>query len=531
MRILQSFWSRPSKSNNYQDDFGRYGGGWISEKYHAMSWALSCLNFKRFYEEVELYTDNDGSNWLIDKLGLPYTNVVKTLDQINNYNSSLWALAKTYTYLQQDSPFLHADSDVYIWQPFSRDFLNNRVFAQNIEYDRADNPIGIYINSIENLPAKLEYTPQFLTDIAESYQKKGRIEAINTGIIGGQDVGFLKSYARFVFDFLDKNNSVVFESSDMNLVEQLFLYCLAKDKDLPVQFLFEEEKAVSASAYASMIQFNLAPIVKKYIHLVGYGKKREDCCSQVALRLKYEYPLMYNHINSLYKGSVINYPRGGTVNPIMPGLEGSFHNTCLLLQQQGKKYNRTSYSSFITTVDKILSEAEGVDGDLLLGDIYEIEKFYYLWIDHYKVRKGDNGIADRLLGLLYNSEVSEFLNYKFTLNIPFIKTAFVNFAYPANFSVSDLTRMIPGLGEINNESHKDLVLLKMGDSDTIHVKPLSGWEILLAYFDGEEINGNELIELIRDGGIQEGKDIEDLAIFVLSFLTMNSLYFNYLRLV
>jgi len=50
---------------------------------------------------------------------------------------------------------------------------------------------------------------------------------------------------------------------------------------------------------------------------------------------------------------------------------------------------------------------------------------------------------------------------------------------------------------------------------------------MLAYFEGTEINGHQLIELLKEEGVQQ---IDDLPIFVLSFLTINSLYYNHLKL-
>lgn len=38
-----------------------------------MSWALSCLQLKQSYDKVELVTDSEGAELLINKLHLPYT--------------------------------------------------------------------------------------------------------------------------------------------------------------------------------------------------------------------------------------------------------------------------------------------------------------------------------------------------------------------------------------------------------------------------------------------------------------------------
>src|SRR5882672_5621390 len=135
MKIIQTFWTAPIRKNKTDDPFGRNAGGWNSEKYLSMSWALSCLKFRQFYPQVELFTDNEGEDWLINKLRLPFTHVDKSLNTFNDYPSDLWALAKLKTYALQNTPFLHADGDVYIWKAFNPDFIRNELFTQNIEYE------------------------------------------------------------------------------------------------------------------------------------------------------------------------------------------------------------------------------------------------------------------------------------------------------------------------------------------------------------------------------------------------------------
>lgn len=59
MKIVQSFWSKPIQmalSLNNARSFGR----WRSKKYFYMSWALSCLTFKKHYPTIELVTDEYG---------------------------------------------------------------------------------------------------------------------------------------------------------------------------------------------------------------------------------------------------------------------------------------------------------------------------------------------------------------------------------------------------------------------------------------------------------------------------------------
>src|ERR1700730_5036463 len=129
MKIIQSFWSKPSREISSDKSMG----GWLEKKNNYMSWALSCLQFRSFYDEVELVTDRYGYDLLINQLELPYTNVKIVLDDLNDFHSDLWALGKIYAYSLQDEPFIHADGDIYIWEKFSDKIENAELVAQNIE--------------------------------------------------------------------------------------------------------------------------------------------------------------------------------------------------------------------------------------------------------------------------------------------------------------------------------------------------------------------------------------------------------------
>ncbi len=106
MKIIQSFWSKPSYKKKNVKLHDRNNGGWTDKKYNYFSWALSCLQFRKYYDDVELITDEIGYNILIEKLKLPYTKVDVCLDKINHYHEDLWALGKIYAYSIQNTPFI-----------------------------------------------------------------------------------------------------------------------------------------------------------------------------------------------------------------------------------------------------------------------------------------------------------------------------------------------------------------------------------------------------------------------------------------
>jgi hypothetical protein len=107
MKIVQTFWSSPHPAAHTMGGVENTGG-WLSAEYHWQSWALSVLQLRQFYDEVELVTDAAGKAILIDVLALPYTSVQVVLDEaLAAYPHDLWALAKIYAYSIQTEPFIH----------------------------------------------------------------------------------------------------------------------------------------------------------------------------------------------------------------------------------------------------------------------------------------------------------------------------------------------------------------------------------------------------------------------------------------
>ena len=79
MRIIQSFWSLPTLTGDRTNVNERFNGGWPEYKYNLFCWALSCLNFGKYYD-LGLITDSHGKNLLSNELGLPYQKVTTDLE-------------------------------------------------------------------------------------------------------------------------------------------------------------------------------------------------------------------------------------------------------------------------------------------------------------------------------------------------------------------------------------------------------------------------------------------------------------------
>ncbi|MDR6845672.1 DUF6734 family protein [Flavobacterium granuli] len=291
MRIIQSIWTS-NTANLLQNNMG-----WLSPEYNLMSWALSCLQLRQYYPEVVLYCDSVGAKMLIDKLQLPYSEVVCNLDVLNNYNPELWALSKIKAYSLQDKPFLHIDGDVYVWKKFDDFLLKSGLIAQNKDQ------ISDFENTMQLLELAFAYFPR---EIIQERQSKNPIQTYNAGIYGGSDISFFQEYTTKAFTFVDKNihDLSKIRVSDFNLFfEQYLFYCLAKVQNKKVTVLFSG--IVKDNEYKGFGEFDKVPFEKQYLHLLSDYKKSEYMCDELANRLRQDYPEYYYRIIALFKKNKI----------------------------------------------------------------------------------------------------------------------------------------------------------------------------------------------------------------------------------
>jgi hypothetical protein len=287
MNVIQSFWSKPFfKENN--DLNARFKGGWLNANFFFYSSLLSCLKFKQNYGEVTLYTDDLGKDLLIDKLEIPYSRVHLELNVLQDYPAELWALGKVLTYSLQEKPFIHADTDVFIWDKLPDEFLNTDLFAQNLEFNfpKYNEVLEIVINEFKAISK----------DSFPIYSRTKDVYAYNAGIIGGTSLDFFKELKNKVFEIIDANLDKLHlvDVGVLNMVyEQMLGFELANQKNLEMKFL----KSEMNEAFTNVMKFHVVPIKETYIHTVGYAKKSLELCEQLKYRLRYEFPVDYNNLN------------------------------------------------------------------------------------------------------------------------------------------------------------------------------------------------------------------------------------------
>lgn len=296
MKIVQSFWSLPTQKKTNFNEHDRNKGGWLDKKFNFMSWSLSCLQFVKFYDKVELITDRDGYELLINKLKLPYTSIKVELDNINHYHPDLWALGKIYAYGIQDEPFIHADGDVFIFDKFTDNFVKNSLIAQNKEYG-----LTYYSEIFNSIKENFEYIPEILNQSIN--QNNGEIIASNAGIIGGNNYTFFKEFKDLAFKFIDENVSKLetIKIGMFNIIFEQFLFnALANSKEIPVNYFFD-----NPHQFDGIAEFFGTPHRVKYVHTLAYYKQIDYISDILEKTLLINYPEQYFRIINLLHNNEI----------------------------------------------------------------------------------------------------------------------------------------------------------------------------------------------------------------------------------
>jgi hypothetical protein len=88
---------------------------WKELKSYLFSWILSLELAKRHYPDTMLVTDDQGRRILVDGLGLQFGNISTELNSLIGHDSGWWNTGKLFAYRLLKVPFLHLDSDVFLW--------------------------------------------------------------------------------------------------------------------------------------------------------------------------------------------------------------------------------------------------------------------------------------------------------------------------------------------------------------------------------------------------------------------------------
>ncbi|MEJ8768271.1 DUF6734 family protein [Prevotella sp. HCN-7019] len=287
MNIVQTFWT--NNKDLFTNNFG-----WINAQANLISWTLSCLTLRNKYDNVKLYTDSLCAKVFIDKLQLPYNEVIVCYDNLDCHTDH-WAYPKILTYSKQESPFIHVDGDLFLPQGFPLHFEKATLIAQNKEKGTS-----YYKNMMMSILQMNPKLPSYLIDEL----KKESIGSYNAGILGGNDIEFIKKYTdealKIIYDNNLNSHLCLKNSINYNILfEQILFYVLTKKASKNVETIIEEEindNGYSCNDFCNFCNFNNSTL----LHLLGGHKKNKELIKQMERTLLYKYPEYYLRILKLF---------------------------------------------------------------------------------------------------------------------------------------------------------------------------------------------------------------------------------------
>ena len=294
MKVVQTFWS--GRKNPLED-----GYGWPGPGFNLMSWALSCMTLKENYDEVVLYTDSAGYTVFHDMLELPYTRYEVLYDHIR-CKTNHWAYPKLLTYSLQEKPFIHVDGDVFLSGRLKPETESGELIAQNLETGTS-----YYKAMMEGIMKK----PVIIPDILYEAITRDSIPSYNAGVIGGNDIGFIREYCRTAFEFIDSNrlNDPENEYSNVNLnilFEQILFHALAAKHHKKVATVIDHPVADNGYLYDEFCDFNRFGQYS-LMHIIGGHKRNPLICHLLRSLLRKKYPETAGRIQQLdFQNRLIN---------------------------------------------------------------------------------------------------------------------------------------------------------------------------------------------------------------------------------
>jgi Family of unknown function (DUF6734) len=273
---------------------------WLEPRHHLLSWVLSVETARRHFRRTALVTDSAGAALLVDQLGLAFTEVSTALDSLADAEPDWWALGKLVAYQAQPEPFIHVDSDAYLWGPLPERLTTAPVLAQNIETFQQ----GASYYRPEVFESALAGRGWLPPEWTRARRLGGEsLAAVCCGILGGTDVEFLAHYAEQAISLVSRpeNRSALGRLEDrashVILIEQFLLWaCLeyhsgnpsSRFPDARIEYLF----ASQSQAYQGVA-------VSPYTHLIGPAKRNRLIMDRLEKRVSRQYPKLAARIANM----------------------------------------------------------------------------------------------------------------------------------------------------------------------------------------------------------------------------------------
>ena len=224
-RAVMSYWTEPCRSMPWL--------GWNNAQDHCLAWQMSSHLLRRHFDDVVLVTDDFGQEYL-KPLDLPFTTVRLDLNDLDPALAPYWSLGKLKAYSIQDKPFVHVDTDAFMFKPLPERVLNAPLCVQLPEKFSRGKPPGFY--RLDEMLAKVKL-PANVRRVATR-----RIQyAACCGLYGGNDLATIRAHYDLVQECLrvDASGWASLDSFVALLImEQWMLGVVIQDRRTFVEYLY-----------------------------------------------------------------------------------------------------------------------------------------------------------------------------------------------------------------------------------------------------------------------------------------------------
>ena len=301
MRAVWSFWTKPFLAHK--------GRMWQEPKHHYYAWGLSLRLARQHYPDTLLVTDTPGKELLVNRLGLEFAEVSTELDRLRNVDHGWWTMGKLVAYAMQDRPFVHIDTDVFLWKALPSWLTAAPVFGQCPE-DHPPLETWCGPADVEHAFQKhnLRLPPEW--EWARSRSISHFREA-NCGIVGGTRTDFLRYYANLAMDLvLNPKNAAAWaefpDKAGYNMVVEQFQLAACVDfhrispdspfRSIGIRYMFPSfGHAFSQEATAQM----------GFTHLLGGIKSHPTVPARLERRIASLDPSFHRHCQRMAQFSAI----------------------------------------------------------------------------------------------------------------------------------------------------------------------------------------------------------------------------------
>jgi hypothetical protein len=278
MVAVQTFWLKKNDKNWHN---------WGEKKNLMVSCSLSFFLLKRIFKKVNLVCNELGKKFLTEELGLRFDNIHIIQLEEEKLNDFVWSINKIYSYSIQNEPFIHVDTDFFMFDKPSKEFFDSEIFAQNLEIDH---PIyTILRKSSLDLGLKL---PEFILETQYP------AVALNVGIIGGRNLSFFKEYFLLAKSIISDNRILLERHAESFkffylFLEQHILYEAMKKRKLNIRTLTMPS---FRSAYDHITSFRSGVNKSPFVHLIGNYKQKPELVASMHQELQNLWPDQYEFI-------------------------------------------------------------------------------------------------------------------------------------------------------------------------------------------------------------------------------------------